>query len=172
MFGAPGGYDVTAEEPMNGIVCAFQGRVPRDAELKYTQTGTAMLTFSVAVSDNKAPQDAPPEWVRVVAWGEMAESLEGRLVGGTECYVEGRLKLSEWTGRDGEHRAGLNVSAWTVQPMGQIGNRAPRPERAIEEARRQPAGRSPGAGAPDEAGSPEAPRLRGPESRLRERETP
>ena len=172
MLGAPGGYDVAAEEPMNGIVCAFQGRVSRDAELKHTQSGTAMLTFSVAVADSKASQDAPPEWVRVVVWGELAESLEGRLVGGTECYVEGRLKLSEWTGRNGEHRAGLNVSAWAVQPMGQIGTRAPRPERAIEEGRGQLGGTPLGPGAPGEADSVEGPRRRGLDTRAGERQSP
>jgi single-strand DNA-binding protein len=129
---------------MNGIGCAFQGRVSRDGELKHTQGGTPMLTFSVVVHDAKTTEDAPPELVRVVAWGELAESLAGRLVRGTECYVEGRVKLSEWTDRDGAHRCGLNVSARVVQPMGQIGRWPP-----------GPAGRGRGAGAPEAGGLPE-----------------
>ncbi len=114
---------------MNGIVCAFEGRVGQDPELKYTQNGQALLSFGVAVSDAKAAEGAETEWARVTVWGERAEQLHhaGTLSKGAEVYVEGRLRLNTWQGQDGQQRAGLNVSAWTVQPMGQIGRRPKRP---------------------------------------------
>jgi hypothetical protein len=45
---------------------------------------------------------------------------------GIEVYFEGRLSLGTWTGCDGEAKAGLNLAAWEVQPMGQIGRRTPK----------------------------------------------
>lgn len=82
-----------------------------------------MLSFSVAVADAKAPAGAEPEWVRCVVWGAEAEQLHvaGALVKGAEVYVEGRARLKEWRGQDGQQRAGVDVSAWTVQPLGAIG---------------------------------------------------
>jgi single-strand DNA-binding protein len=110
---------------MNGITAAFQGRLPRDADaLRYTSQGTALLSFSVAVEDSRRGEGDPTEWVRVTAWGELAEDLVDRLPKGAEVYVEGRLRCEQWTGSDGQPRAGLAVSAWKVEPLGQIGRRA------------------------------------------------
>jgi single-strand DNA-binding protein len=112
---------------VNGITCAFQGRLGGDAELRYTQQGTAMLVFSVAVEDARRGDGERAEWVRVTCWGERAEDLAPHMVKATEVYVEGRLKLWQGQGRDGTPRAGLSVSAWKVEPLGQIGQRAPAP---------------------------------------------
>ena len=112
---------------MNGIQIALIGRLTADAGLlRYTANGNALLGFSVAVQDTKRGDEEPTEWVRVTAWGELAETLADRLSKGTEVYLEGRLRLTEWTGQDGQSRSGLSVSAWKVQPLGQIGRRAPR----------------------------------------------
>ena len=87
---------------MNGIACALIGRLPKDADpLKYTSQGTVLVSFSVAVHDAKRGEDDPTEWARVTCWGEPAESLDGALGKGTEVYVEGRLRVGEWTAKDG-----------------------------------------------------------------------
>ncbi|MBI4491928.1 MAG: single-stranded DNA-binding protein [Chloroflexi bacterium] len=115
---------------MNGVACALVGRIGTEPELKHTTSGQPMLSFSVAVQDARAEQGAPAEWIRVTAWGGLAESLDGYLGKGAEVYVEGRLRLSQWQAQDGTPRAGLSVSAWLVQPLGQIGRRKPQqPER-------------------------------------------
>ena len=107
---------------MNGIVAALTGRIGQDAELKYLPTGNALATFSVAADDAKKAEGEQAEWVRVTVWGEAAEELAPRLVKGTRVYVEGRLKLEQWQAKDGAQRSTLKLSAWTCQPMGQIGN--------------------------------------------------
>ena len=43
------------------------------------------------------------------------------LAKGVEVYVEGRLSLNAWTGKDGQPRTGLSVSAWRVEVLGRIG---------------------------------------------------
>jgi single-stranded DNA-binding protein len=42
-------------------------------------------------------------------------------------YVEGRLSLNAWTGKDGQSRTGLSVTAWEVIPLGRIGRKRPKP---------------------------------------------
>jgi single-strand DNA-binding protein len=111
---------------MNGVHVAVMLRLGADAEQRFTQAGAPLLQFSGAVLDAKAPDDTPAEWIRVTCFGELATSLAERLPKGTEVYVEGRLRLERWTARDGQPRSGLAISAWTVQPLGQIGRRAPR----------------------------------------------
>jgi single-strand DNA-binding protein len=112
---------------MNGIVTAFEGKLGGDAELRFTSTGKALLNFSVGVLENRSGGDgAELQWIKCVAWEDDAERLAPVLKKGIECYVEGRLRLNTWTNADGETKAGLNVSCWVVQPMGQIGRKAPR----------------------------------------------
>lgn len=115
---------------MIGIRSAFVGTVGQDAKLRFASQGKAVLNFSVAVSENRPGGDgAETTWLRVSVWKELAEQLAPRLRKGVAVYVEGKLKLTSWTAADGTERSGLNVSAWLVQPLGQIGRRAPRRER-------------------------------------------
>lgn len=85
-----------------------------------------MATFSVAVDDAKKAEGGQAEWIRAIVWGEDAEQLAPRLVKGTGVYLEGRLRLETWQTREGEHRSTLKLSAWSCQPMGQIGRQRPR----------------------------------------------
>jgi len=114
---------------VNGVHCAFEGTLGGDAELRRTSAGKMVCNCSVAVSENRPGGDgAETTWLRVSVWEEQAEALAPRLKKGTSVYVEGRVKLTTWTGQDGTERHGLNVSAWKVEPLGQIGRRAPRRE--------------------------------------------
>ena len=87
--------------------------------------GKPWASFPVAV-DAKTDGEVPATWVRVALFGATVSALAPRLTKGAEVYCEGRLSLGTWTGRDGEARAGLNLAAWEVQPMGQIGRRKPK----------------------------------------------
>ena len=117
---------------MNGITSAFTGRLGGDADVRFTREGKPFANFSVCVDVTTRDGETPPAtWVRVSYFADEAHELGARLVKGTSVYVEGRLTLGSWTGADGSERHGLNVVAWTVQVMGQIGRRVP------EGARRQ-----------------------------------
>ena len=129
---------------MNGITAAFFGRIGQDAELRYTAQGTAFVSVSVAVEDAKRAEGEPAEWVRCTVWGELAEEMAPRLGKGTRVYLEGRVRLKTWT-KDGAERSGLEVSAWTCQPIGQIGRQ--RPRRAGDGAWTLGGGQVPGRGA-------------------------
>ena len=114
---------------MNGVHAALIGRCGQDAEVRFTQSGTMLPSVSVAVTDTKAGEATPTEWVKVTRFAADNEDLEAlarRLPKGAECYCEGRLRLQEWQGKDGELRHGLSLTAWVLQPLGQLGRRAPR----------------------------------------------
>lgn len=79
----------------SGIVCAFEGRVGKNAELRHVKSGTLpMLSFSVAV---EGKTEGETLWARVALFGEAAEALTHRLIKGARVYVEGRLSLNLWT---------------------------------------------------------------------------
>ena len=66
----------------------------------------------------------------MAVFGETAERLCQALHKGDRVYVEGTLRLSEWTGRDGEKRTGLSVAAWKAEKLGVIGRNKPPKRRA------------------------------------------
>lgn len=104
---------------MRGIQCALTGKLHQDVELKTSKTGKPYLTFSVAI-DMEASEEATT-WARVVVFGGLATELHPALRKGAEVYVEGKLRLESWTGRDGRERTGLSVAAARVEVLGKIG---------------------------------------------------
>jgi single-strand DNA-binding protein len=114
---------------MFGIEAACTGRLGRDPELRMVKGGTMpMVTIVVAVDEAppKEGQDQKSTWVSVMLFGEKATAAAETLLKGDRCYVEGKLSLDSWTGKDGEARSGLSVLASLVQPMAKIGNRKTR----------------------------------------------
>jgi single-stranded DNA-binding protein len=105
----------------DAIECAFAGRIGQEPVLKESKAGKPWLAFSVAVGDGDDLQ-----WIQVAAFGAKAEELVGSLAKSSRVYVEGRLKLNTWLGKDGSQQAGLKVAAWLVQPLGQIGAKRPK----------------------------------------------
>jgi single-stranded DNA-binding protein len=93
--------------------------------LKESKAGKPWLSFSVAVGESDDVQ-----WLQVAAFGAKAEELAGAVKKSDRVYIEGRLRLNTWTGKDGTQQAGLSVAAWLVQPMGQIGAKRPRKPKA------------------------------------------
>jgi single-strand DNA-binding protein len=105
---------------MNTIECAFTGRVGTEPELKTSAAGKPWLRFSVAVGADDSIQ-----WVQVACFGDRAQALAESLLKGDRVYVEGNIRLNEWTTQAGEKRAGLSVAAWKVEKLGQIGRNRP-----------------------------------------------
>jgi single-strand DNA-binding protein len=123
---------------MIGIEACFTGRLGRDAELKHVKGGTMpFLSFTVAVDQQHQTEDSPAQWVRVVCFGDLAETMVECLVKGTRVYCEGRLEVSLWQPDDGRPpRININMTATTVQPLGQIGRQRPRQTRNAERGQR------------------------------------
>jgi len=78
------------------------GRAGRDAELRYTPTGKALLKFSLAVEEGWDGDEKKPvtRWYDVSAWDALAESLSGKIKTGARLWVFG--KTSVYTGASGD----------------------------------------------------------------------
>jgi single-strand DNA-binding protein len=93
------------------------GNLGRDPELRYTQRGTAVCNFTVAVNrpgrtdENGQRTEDETEWFSVVAWDKLAETCSQFLQKGRKVYVEGRLQTRNWEGPDGQKRSRVEVLA-------------------------------------------------------------
>ena len=91
------------------------GNLGKDPEMKYTQQGTPVTTFSMAVSRSWKSPDGQvkdeTEWFRIVAWQKLAEQCNEYLRKGSKVYIEGRLQTREWQGQDGQPRQTVEVVA-------------------------------------------------------------
>ena len=120
------------------------GNVGRDPEMRYTPSGQAVTSFSLATSrnyNNQAGQQVKETiWFRVTTWGKQAEICSQYVKKGLKVLVEGRLTPDLATGgpkvftrQDGTNGASYEVSAQTVRfltPKGEAG--APGGEEAPE----------------------------------------
>lgn len=93
------------------------GFLGRDPELRYTPTGNAVCNFSVATTEKQKDKEFTT-WFRVTAWGRQGELCNEWLKKGSQVYVEGRLRMEEYTDRDGNKRTNLEVNASDIQFLG------------------------------------------------------
>jgi single-strand DNA-binding protein len=105
---------------MNTIECAFEGRAAVAPELRTSANGVPWCRLSVAVGSGDDVQ-----WVSIVAFKEIAAHATSVIGKGSLVYVEGSLRLARWTGKDGIERHGLELLAFKLIPLRQIGRRRP-----------------------------------------------
>lgn len=77
---------------------SISGNLGKDAELKSTQGGDDVLSFSVAVKQGWGDK-ASSNWYRVSVWGKRARSLSDYLRKGTKVVVQGELTIGEYNGK-------------------------------------------------------------------------
>ena len=87
------------------------GSVGRDAEGKYTPSGTPVTTFSVATNRRGKDGADETEWFTVVAWEKLAETCNQYVKKGLKVYVEGRLQTRTWDDKDGQKKSRTEVIA-------------------------------------------------------------
>lgn len=97
------------------------GNLGSDPELKYTASGTAVSTLSVATGrkwkDKDGQMKDETEWHRVIVWAQNAEFCSNYLSKGAKVYVEGRLQTRKWKDQNGNDRYTTEVIASTVQNL-------------------------------------------------------
>ncbi|MCI0665758.1 MAG: single-stranded DNA-binding protein [Acidobacteria bacterium] len=112
------------------------GYLGRDPELRYTAQGTAVCKMSIATTEKRKNVAGQTEehttWFRVTAWGRQAELSNEYLSKGRQVYIEGRLRLEEYTDREGNVRLSPEVNATEVQFLGQRTDTAEKPEVTAE----------------------------------------
>lgn len=108
----------------------FIGNLTRDPELRTTQSGRQVCSFSVAVNDGRNPQtnEQYVTYYRVSAWDKMAENCSKFLIKGRKVYVEGRPSASAYTKQDGTVAANLEVTAKVVEFLSSIADQGYAPQ--------------------------------------------
>ena len=98
------------------------GNLGRDPELRYTPQGTPVCNFTMATNERRKDKTGEMQdqttWFRVTLWGRQAETASQYLTKGRPVYIEGRLRVEEWTDRDGKPRHTLEVNATDMQFIG------------------------------------------------------
>ena len=109
---------------MNKIIVI--GNVGRDPEMRYTASGQAVTSFSVASNRRYRTADGEQreetEWFNVSAFGRLSEICNQYLTRGQQIYVEGRLRGRSYTDRDGQPRYSLDITLTEMQMLGRRGD--------------------------------------------------
>ncbi len=96
------------------------GRLTRDAEMKYTNTGTPICKVSIAVNRRRKVDEQwtdEASFFDVTIWGKMGEAIAQYLVKGKQVGIEGELRQSKWE-QDGQSRSKVEIVANNVQLLG------------------------------------------------------
>lgn len=111
------------------------GNLTRDPELRYTPSGTAVCTFSIATNrswttDTGEKKDEV-EFHRIVAWNKLAELCSQFLTKGRKVFVEGRLSTRSWNAQDGTQKQTTEI---VISDMILLDSRREGTQEQVEEA--------------------------------------
>lgn len=95
--------------------CNFIGRLGSDPETRFTQNGTQVTTISLACSekykDKNGQYQEETEWVRIVAWNNLAEICGEYLKKGSLAFFSGKQKTRKWSDKNGVERYTTEIVA-------------------------------------------------------------
>jgi single-strand DNA-binding protein len=98
------------------------GRLGRDPEMRYTATGTAVVTFSIATNhfakDQSGNNTDQTEWHNIVAFGRTAEVAGEYLTKGRLVFIEGRLQTRSWDDQNGQKKYKTEIVCTNLQLLG------------------------------------------------------
>ncbi len=97
------------------------GNLGKDPEVRYTASGTAIASFSLATSEKFKNKDGEweerTEWHNVTLWGRLAEIAGEYLGKGKTVYIEGRLQTRKWQDKDGKDRYTTEIVGEKMQML-------------------------------------------------------
>ena len=99
------------------------GNLGRDPESRYTASGEAICNFSIACTETwkdkqTGERKEMTEWVRISAFGKLAEICSQYLKKGSQVYVEGSLRTRKWQDKEGQDRYTTEIRADQMQMLG------------------------------------------------------
>ena len=106
---------------MNKII--LLGRLAKDPELKYGQTGTPVARFTLAVPRENDREKA--DFFFCMAFGKLAESLANYCQKGRQVLLEGRVEINTGTDQTGQQKTYINVIANNVEFLAKPGGSEP-----------------------------------------------
>ena len=103
---------------MNKII--LTGRLTKEPEIRYTQSGKAVASFNLAVNrfGGGSAQKESADFIPIVAWEKLAEICGNNLTKGSQILVEGRLQIRSYETQDGQKRRVSEVVAQSIEFLG------------------------------------------------------
>lgn len=98
---------------MNKVILV--GRLTQDPEVRYTQSGKAVASFTIAVNRFGGQGQKEADFIPVVAWDKLAEICGNNLTKGQRVLAEGRLQIRSYETNDGQKRRVAEVVAQTIE---------------------------------------------------------
>src|SRR6516225_6492290 len=98
------------------------GNLGKDPDMSYTPQGTPITKFSLAVNRRSKDRDTGERreettWFNIVAWNQLAETINTYLHKGSKVYIEGRMTSRKYTDKDGVERTAWEVTANEMQML-------------------------------------------------------
>ena len=97
------------------------GNLGKDPEMNYTQSGTAVTKFSLAVNryrkSNTGERQEETDWFNIVVWDKLGETCNQFLHKGSKVYIEGRLQQRKYTDKNGIERYMTEVVASDMEML-------------------------------------------------------
>jgi len=107
--------------------CQFIGNLGGDPEYRETNGGTGVANVSLACSWKGKDGKEGAEWVKIVAWGRLAEIVRDYLKKGDKTYFAGRMQTRQWEDKEGNKRYTTEIVAENMIMLGgKGGGQAPR----------------------------------------------
>ncbi len=106
------------------------GNLGKDPEVRYTPSGTAVATLTIATTDAWTDKETgqrveETEWHRVVLWGRLAEIAGEYLRKGRQVHIMGKKKTRKWKDKEGRDQYTVEIVAHDMQLLGGKGNDTP-----------------------------------------------
>ena len=102
-----------AQRDLNKVILI--GNIGRDPDLRQTESGSAISTFSMATNTSWVNRDGVrnerTEWHNIVTWNRLAEICHQIIHKGDQIYIEGRLRTRTWEDESGERRHKTEIIA-------------------------------------------------------------
>jgi len=121
--------------------CMFIGRLGNDPEIRYTPSGVACASLSIAVGDDYKDKQGNKveitEWVRVSAFNKLAEIMGEYLKKGSKVFIEGKMKTRSWE-QDGVKKYATEIIADNMQMLDSKNDVAPSKRESAPQQRQAP----------------------------------
>ena len=115
-------------------LCQFIGRLGKDVDMRYTSDGKAIANLTIACGeswkDKQGNKQEKTEWVRISAFGKLAEIMGQYLKKGAQVYISGRMQTRKWQDKDGQDRYTTEIIADQLQMLDSRGGASSGPSDA------------------------------------------
>ena len=124
-------------------ICTFVGRLTKDAQSRYSQSGTAIASFTIAVnnivSDNVGGYREEPNFLDMFILGKRAESLYKYLLKGQQVAVQAEARQNSYKRKDGTTASSIEFMVLDLQLVGSSKTQQEQPRQTVSRQQSEPA---------------------------------